>query len=109
MLTTHDSPAPPVIRSEFERRAQALCETRTQDPTNLPLGEEDGLHHHYAVGGFNTSAHEVPEAEREVPVLAETDRMENERVELVRRGPSPLFSDAHVFAEFARVPRPGDR
>ncbi|MFJ1646849.1 hypothetical protein [Streptomyces sp. NPDC088258] len=107
MLPTDDSPAPPVIRSAFERRAQAHYATRPPDPTDLPPGEEDGVYHPYAVGGLNQSAREVPEAEREMAVLARTGPMENERVEPVPRELAPLSSDARVFAKFARVPRPG--
>ncbi|MFD4523355.1 hypothetical protein ACFWP7_05340 [Streptomyces sp. NPDC058470] len=105
MPPTHDSSAPPVIRSEFGRRAPAHYETRTLDPTNLPLGEEDGLYHHYALGGFNKSAREVPEAKREMAVLGETGRIEDEPFVPVPRQLAPLSFDARIFGEFARSSR----
>lgn len=39
MASTHDSPAPPVIRGEFARWEQAHHVTKTQAPINLPLGD----------------------------------------------------------------------
>ncbi|MCX4903463.1 hypothetical protein [Streptomyces sp. NBC_00878] len=39
MAITHDNPAPPVIRGEFERWEQAHYVTRTQDPINPSLGD----------------------------------------------------------------------
>ncbi|MFJ9610762.1 SAM-dependent methyltransferase [Kitasatospora sp. NPDC101176] len=98
MTTVNENSAPAVVRSEFERRAQAHYETKTQDPINLLLGKDDGLyHHHYAVGGFDKSVLEVPEPEREAAILGEMARMENEQVELVLRGLAPLSSDARVM------------
>jgi len=98
MTVTHDNATRPVIRSEFERRAQAHYETKTEDPINLLLGEEDGLyHHHYAVTDFDRSVLELPEPERQAALLAEMGRIENEQVDILLKGLGDLPPTARVM------------
>lgn len=87
-----------VVRTSYERRSQTDWDNNTHDPINLLLGEEDGLyHHHFAVGGFDQSVLETPEAGRESAILAEMHRMETDQVELVLRGLAPLSPHARVL------------
>jgi len=95
---TYDNPARPVVRTEFERKAQAHYETKTQDPINLLLGEDDGLyHHHYSVSDYDKSVLEAPEPQRDAAILAEMGRLENEQVDLVLRGLGQLSPGARVL------------
>lgn len=96
--TTRNSSASPVVRNNFERRAQAHYDVKTQDPINLLLGEEDGLyHHHYSVSDYDKSVLELPEAERDAAILSEMARLENEQVDLVLEGLGQLSADARVL------------
>ncbi|WP_306205398.1 SAM-dependent methyltransferase [Actinoplanes sp. RD1] len=98
MTTTQENPASSVIRSEFERRAQAHYETKKQDPINLLLGEEDGLyHHHYSVSDYDHSVLELPEPERDAAILAEMGRLEQEQVDLILDGLGDLTPESRVL------------
>lgn len=91
MLPTHHSSAPSVIRSEWERRAQAHCGARAQGPAGLPLGEEGGLVAPLRRRRLQRIRARLPEAERVVAVVAETSRVENERFEPVPRARPALL------------------
>lgn len=81
MTTT---PAPDVLRSDYQRSVAAYWDTNQQDRVNLLLGDVDGLyHHHYGIGEPDPDVLAGPDSGRDERIIAELHRLETAQAELL--------------------------
>lgn len=82
MTTT--KPVTDVLNSVYQRSVAAYWDNNRHDKVNLLLGDVDGLyHHHYGIGGYDSSVLEAPQETQHDRVVRELHRLETAQAELL--------------------------